>query len=183
MKVAQAYSIMALIFANNFRVAISDENLKKLNINWLIKTENEENKKGHTFLANALQTCDSVSIANDLDGFKGACDLKFFKHINEEKIESFYRSINFNKPFEDLKASHISNMLALLCVIFKSDVNDKTHALLGLYLSEYLLPSLMLFGKFIRYNAKTDYYRALGEFLIDYCKIIKKSLGLKVALE
>lgn len=183
MKVSEAYSIIALVFSNNFRASLDQEKLSKLNANWLIKTENEENKKGSLLLEKALQDINAEALADDLNAFKGACDLKFFKKINEAKVEDFYKSINFKKPFGELKACHISNMLALLSVIFKNDTNDKSHALLGLYLSEYLIPSMVLFAKFIRYNAKTSYYKAMGEFMIDYAKVIKSSLGLRIEIE
>ncbi|EAK0834474.1 hypothetical protein [Campylobacter fetus] len=183
MKVSQAYSIIALIFANNFAKAMNEENLKKLTNSWVIKTENIENEKGLELWQKALQTDDTNSIESDLASFGGACVLKFFKQVSEEKVDEFYKSINFNKPFKELKSSHISNMLALLSAILKNDTNDKSHALLGLYLSEYLLPITVLFAKFIRYNAKTYYYKALGEFLIDYCKILKSTLGLRMEIE
>ncbi|MBD3866321.1 hypothetical protein [Campylobacter fetus] len=51
MKVSQAYSIIALIFANNFAKAMNEENLKKLTNSWVIKTENIENEKRSGTLA------------------------------------------------------------------------------------------------------------------------------------
>lgn len=183
MKVAEAYSIICMIFASNFADAITDEALKKLKPNWLLKTQNPENTKGNELLIKALSSCNSSDIAADLDSFKGACSLKFFKQINDEDIDNFYKQINFNKPFTNLRPTHISNMLSLLGVIFKNDTNDKTHALLGLYLTNYLLPSLILFAKFLRYNAKTLYYQAMAELIMDFIKTIKANLGLKIDIK
>ena len=109
MKVAEAYSIICMIFASNFADAITDEALKKLKPNWLLKTQNPENTKGNELLIKALSSCNSSDIATDLDSFKGACSLKFFKQISDEDIDNFYKQINFNKPFTTL-VNPVSNM-------------------------------------------------------------------------
>ncbi|MDL0095119.1 hypothetical protein [Campylobacter vicugnae] len=183
MKVADAYSMICMVFASNFANAITDESIKKLKPNWMIKTDNPENAKGNELLSKALSHCTASDLAADLEGFKGACSLKFFKQISDEDMEHFYKQINFNKPFANLRATHISNMFALLSIIFKNDTNDKTHALLGLYLVDFFLPSLILFAKFLRYNAKTPYYQAMGELIMDFIKTIKANLGLKIDIK
>ncbi|MEE3745115.1 hypothetical protein [Campylobacter porcelli] len=183
MKVADAYSMICMIFATNFANAITDEALKKLKPNWVLKTQNPENAKGNELLAKTLSHCTVSEIVADLDSFKGACSLKFFKQISDEDINNFYKQINFNKPFSHLRDTHISNMFSLLGVIFKNDTNDKTHALLGLYLVDFFLPSLILFAKFLRYNAKTPYYQAMAELIIDFIKTIKVNLGLKIDIK
>lgn len=182
MKVRQAYSVICLIFATNFKNSITEENLKKLNEDWVIKTQNVENQKGLEHWKNAIHE-NVDDIAKDLNSFKVACDLKFFRKISEDDVIKFYNSINYTKVFGELKACHISNMLSLLAIILKEDDNENIHILLGLYLSNYLIPSVVLFAKFIKYNVKTEYYKALAEFLIDFCKTIKGATGLRIEIE
>ena len=85
----------------------------------------------------------------------------------------------------DWKKPTTYTVLRKLCQrgIFKNDTNDKTHALLGLYLVDFFLPSLILFAKFLRYNAKTPYYQAMGELIMDFIKTIKANLGLKIDIK
>ncbi|MBP3675514.1 MAG: hypothetical protein J6I71_03495 [Campylobacter sp.] len=180
MKVADAYSMICMVFASNFANAITDEAIKKLQPTWMIKTQNLENEKGNALLARALMHCKAEEIAADLDNFKVACSLKFFRQVSDEEIEHLYKQLNFDKPFTNLRATHVSNMFALLGAIFKNNTNEKTHTILGMYLVDFFLPSLVLFAKFLRYNAKTPYYQAMGEFIMDFIKTLKANLGLKI---
>ena len=99
MKVADAYSMICLVFASNFANAITDETIKKLQPTWMIKTQNPENEKGNALLARALAHCKAEEIAADLDNFKIACSLKFFRQVSDEEIEHFYKQLSFDKPF------------------------------------------------------------------------------------
>jgi hypothetical protein len=119
-------------------------------------------------------------VEDNTDSLNHACAIVPF---SDEEIEHLYKQLNFDKPFTTLRATHVSNMFALLSTIFKNNTNEKTHTILGMYLVDFFLPSLVLFAKFLRYNAKTPYYQAMGEFIMDFIKTLKTNLGLKIDIK
>lgn len=71
-------------------------------------------------------------------------------------------------------------MLAFLAAVLKHDNDEKTHNLLGLYLTKFYMPSFRALANTLQTEAKSDYYKAFGWFLADFNKMIKDSLGLKI---
>ena len=179
MKLGELYSVMCIIFATNFKGTISEENLRKLGKNWIIVNKNEENVTGQKLWKNAINEDISV-IQADFENLKQAFEIDFFKLVSDTDLKLFFEKIRYQKPFGDLKASHSANMLALLGAIFKQDTTEKSHIMLGLYLTDYFMPSFRALAAYLQQNAKSDYYKSMGYFLADFCRVVKESLGLKI---
>ena len=179
----QVLSLMSFIFAKNFADAISADDLEKLPPSWILKTKNPENEKGVNLWQKTIKEKNTQSIKDDFEALKNDFDLSNFGRIDEKKLEDFYSKLNFVKPFKELKATHASNLLAFLGAILKQDDNEQSHTLLGICLSEYCLPSIVLLAKKLQNDAKSDFYKAMGEFVIDYFKYIKEILGLRAEIE
>lgn len=178
MKLSELYSVMSLIFAANFNSAIDENKFEQIQENWLVKNETDENKKGHKYLAKAKQM-PYKDLCMDFDLLKPKFELDYYKLISNIEIELFFEKARFVKPFSSLKSCHVSNMLSFLAAVFKQDKDEKTHILLGKYLTEYLISSLRALASDLQVSAKSDYYRAMGWFLQDYCNMVKISIGLK----
>lgn len=179
----QILSLMSFIFAKNFANAISLEDLEKLPPSWILKTKNQENEKGLNLWQKTIKEKNIQSIKDDFENLKDCFDLAKFNQIDAEKLEDLYSQLSFIKPFKDLQSTHVSNLLALLGAIFKKDDNEQSHAFLGLCLSQYCLPSVILLAKKLQNEAKSDFYKAMAEFVIDYFKYIKEILGLRAEIE
>ncbi|CZE47814.1 hypothetical protein [Campylobacter geochelonis] len=179
MKVKDIYAMIAIIFATNFKGAIEEDKFKKLAPAWVLKNETDENKKAHEFWQKALKE-DYSAVLKDFEELKKAFEMDFFKLISDMDVTLFFEKARYQKPFKELKASHSANMLAFLAAIFKSDTDEKTHNFLGLYLTNYFMESFRGLAAYLKANAKSDYYKALGWFLDDYLQMIKTTLGLKI---
>ena len=179
MKVGELYSVMCIIFATNFKGAISKENFEKLASKWIIINENPENKNGQELWA-GVKNSDYEGICADFENLKEAFDMSYFKLISASEVSVFYERCRFKKPFADLPDTHAANMLGLLAMIFKQDTNEKSHNILGEYLTNFIMPSLRGLAGHLQINAKSDYYKAFGYFLADFCVVVKNSLGLKI---
>lgn len=178
MKLKELYSVLCIVFASNFKRVISEDNLRKMQKNWIITNETDENKKGHDEWHLALT--ESISdIEADFKELSSSFDMAFFKLISETDVTLFYEKLRFQKPFNELPSSHSANMLGLLSAILKHDEDEKTHNLLGLYLTNYLIFSARALASHLQINAKSHYYKAMGYFLADFCNMIKITTGLK----
>ena len=179
MKLGELYSVICIIFATNFKGTIKEETLRKLGKNWIIVNQNEENVTGQKLWKNALNE-DISAIQSDFENLKNAFEIDFFKLVSDTDLKLFFEKIRYQKPFGELKASHSANMLGCLSAIFKQDTNEQSHIMLGLYLTDYFMPSFRALAKYLQDNAKSDYYKSMGYFLADFCLVVKNSLGLKI---
>lgn len=180
MKVAELYSVMCVIFATNFRNIIDEKHFKNLSKNWIVKNDNENNIKGHKCWQKAIENENLDFIRKDFERLKDSFDTIYFKFNDEKKVDDFFNNIRFKKPFDELNSSHISNMFALLSAILKQDKDVKSHTVLGYYLTEYFIYSARALASHLQENANSNYYKAMGYFLDDFCHLLKLSLGLKV---
>lgn len=178
MKLKELYSVIAIIFATNFKGVISEENFKKISPNWVIKNETQNNQIGSELWQKALKS-DYNELIEDYENLKSVLDMSYFKLVSQTDLTLLYEKTKYQKPFE-LSPSHSANMLAFLVATLKQDVDEKTHNMLGLYLSEYFVLSFRALASHLQIHAKSDYYKALGYFLADYLNMIKISLGLKI---
>ena len=186
-KMSEALALGALVFAKNFSAPAGEKELENLAPNWFIKTENPENERGAALLKTAAEAKDKAALAAaikaDFEAFAPKFELDSYGYIGEKKVEAFYEKIKFKKPFATLRASHASNMLALLAVIFRQDKDEATHNALGMWLADFVLPSAFLLARDLAKDAKSEYYMALGEFMADHFKHIKSALGLRAEFE
>lgn len=186
MKLKELYSVVCIIFASNFKGVIDKEHFDKLAKNWVVVNQNPQNKTGHEFWAKFLENRDKNSdetlkkIGADFELLKPSFDIDTFKLISETDITLFFEKFRYKRPFANLKACHAANMLAFLAAVLKHDNDEKTHNLLGLYLTKFYMPSFRALANTLQTEAKSDYYKAFGWFLSDFNKMIKDSLGLKI---
>ncbi|WP_033916401.1 hypothetical protein [Campylobacter sputorum] len=179
MKVAELYSVICVIFATNFRNVIDKEHFSKMSKNWIVKNDNVDNIKGHECWEKAVENESLEMIKKDFESLKDSFDTAYFKFNDEKKVNEFFGNIKFKKPFDELSSSHMSNILALLSAILKQDKDEKSHTLLGYYLSEYFIYPARELSLHLQKNANSNYYKAMGYFLADFCHLLKTSLGLK----
>lgn len=179
MKVKDVYAMIAIIFATNFKEALSQEKFEKIAPNWIIKNETEENAKAHEYWHRAIKG-NQKDIERDFENLKEFFEMDKFKLISDSDVELFFNKQRYKIPFKNLKSSHSANMLAFLAAVFKQDSDEKTHQFLGFYLTKYFMESFRGLAEHLKVNAKSDYYKAFGWFLDDYLKMIKITLGLKI---
>ena len=178
MKIGELYGVICIIFASNFRSTISETDLRKMSKNWILTNETIENKTAHEHWHNALKE-DVADIKADFYALKGAFEFSYFKLVNETDFTLFFEKVRYEAPFKELNNSHDSNALAFLSSVLKHDNDEKTHAILGLYLTDYFILTARALAQHLQTHAKSEYYRAMGWFLGDFCNMIKLSLGLK----
>ncbi|PSM51288.1 hypothetical protein CBLAS_1064 [Campylobacter blaseri] len=178
MKVKDLYAMIAIIFATNFKEAISEDKFSKLAPNWIVKNETKENEKGHEYWHKAIKGIQK-DVEEDFKNLKEFFAMDSFKLVSEIDVKMLFEKQRYQAPFKEFKNSHSVNMLAFLAAIFKNDSDEKTHLFLGLYLTKYFMESFRGLAEHLKVNAKSDYYKALGWFLDDYLKMIKITLGLK----
>ncbi len=142
------------------------------------RNKTKENLNGYEFLTKAHSES-YEDILNDFENLKSSFEMEYYRFIDDIFVSEFFEKSRFISPFKELKNSHASNMLMFLGSVFKYDNDEKMHFLLGKYLCEYLMPSLRMLAKNLQISAKSNYYKAIGWFLEDYCNVIKISLGLK----
>lgn len=179
MTLRDLYSVICLIYASNLKESINQTNFAKLSKTWMIKNENEENIAGRKCWKNALENENEQVIKDDFLHLQHCFDAKFFGLVDENKLSEFFLKIQFKAPFDGLKSTHFANLFVCLSLIIKNDKNINSHAVLGYFLSEFFIHFARKFAKYLQDNAKTQYYKALGYFLGDFCKLIKQSLSLK----
>lgn len=186
MKVSEILGVICLIFASNFKGVIEKEALAKIAKKWILINQNSENKTAHEFwekfLAKKDENLEAVlaEISADFENLKPNFEISHFKLISETDMKLFFEKVRYEAPFKELSLSHASNMLAFLMAILKHDTDEKTHNLLGFYLTKFYMPSFRALASVLQINAKSDYYKALGWFLADFNKMIKDALGLKI---
>lgn len=181
-KLNDVLCIMGNFFIKEFTSPADVEELAKIPDEWIIKTKTLENEKGIEFLKKAKVMPNFEEIKQDFDNFEDKFNLDYFKVISEQDVDEFYKQINFKKPL-DLKSSHVANMLILLNILFKQDNNKNVHLILGQFLTNFCLPSIILLAKNMQKEAKSYFYKAVAELLIDYFKYIKEILGLRAEIE
>lgn len=179
MTLGELYSVICLIFASNFKESIDEKNFVKLAKNWMIKNDNDENIAGQKCWENALKNENVTLIKADFMALRACFDAKYFKIIDENKLGEFFKQIQFKLPFSGLEATHFTNLFFCLNLILKNDKDQKSHTILGYFLSEFFIISARKLAIYLQENAKTQYYKAFGYFLGDFCILIKESLGLK----
>ena len=179
MKVGELYSVMCIIFATNFKGVIAKEHFEKLANKWIVINENEENKKGQKLWESAKNS-DYNEISADYERLKEAFDISYFKLLGTSDVTVFFEKCRYKKPFSDLPDAHAANMLGLLAAIFKQHSDEKSYNTLGLYLTKFIIPNFSALASHLQINAKSYYYKALGYFLADFCKVVTNSLGLKI---
>lgn len=176
MKLRELFSTMAAIFAVNFKDVLPENELMKISKTWVISNDSKENKKGREIFA--LERNYKL-IKADFLGLKQALNAEYFGLFGESEIIEFYNQINFKKPFGELKASHFANLSALLSLIFKEEANEQTQVVLGLFLTKYYSKFAKNLGTYLSKNSVSNYYQAMGYFLLDFNTILKENLGLK----
>lgn len=179
MKVGELYSVMCLIFATNFKGVIDKNHFENMAKNWIVKNDNAENIKGHEYWEKSIKNENYENVVKDFESLKDSFDTVYFKLNDSAKVDDFFKNIKFKKPFEELNSSHISNILVLLSGILKQDKDEKSHMLLGYVLTQYYIHPARALASYLQENANSDYYKAIGYFLADFCNLLKTSLALK----
>ncbi len=187
MRLSEVYGLVALIFARQFHTPVIGSELAKLCDGWPLITQNKQCEKGLK-LFRELKTAlsgdgdsENAAIKTDLEAFKEAVNLSYFSKTSDDILIRIYAQIGFKAPFENIKPSHISAVLTLYAAIFKNDLDELKMQFLGYFLNE-TLPSVMAFAVFIKSNAKSLYFQALGEFLADFANTLNSSLNINVDL-
>ena len=179
MRIGDLYAVICIIFISNFKSVIDEKQLKKLGKKWIVINENPQNKKGHEFWEKGLDE-DYTLIKNDFSNLQNAFDISFFKLVSQTDITLFYEKCRYEKPFKELSSTHSANMFAFLSAVLKQDKDQKTHDLLVLYLAKYFVPSFIALATYMISNSKSNYFKALGYFLDDFCFSLKEILKLKI---
>lgn len=178
MRIGDLYAVICIIFISNFKNVIEENQLRKLSKKWIIVNENPQNKKGHEFWENGLND-DYELIKQDFINLQNAFDISFFKLTCQTDLTLFYEKCRYEKPFKELSSTHSANMFAFLSAILKQDKDAKMHDLLIVYLAKYFMPSFNALSSYIISNSKSNYFKALGYFLDDFCFSLKEILRLK----
>lgn len=173
-------ALVSAIFARNFESVISEDDFDKMPKTWLFHTKNDENKIGEEFWQKAMTNKNLDLIKDDFDSFNADFDLFNYGVLDKEKLEKLFKEIKFQSPFKNLEPTHASNLFALLSAVLKADKTEQSHIILGLIISEFCIPSVILLAKNLQNKAKSDYYKSLGFFISDYFIYLKEILGLKV---
>ncbi|GEM_PF-4577968 len=168
-------------FARNFTQDLDERFLEKV-------TQTSFLASGSRWQIHAQKYLD-YSLANEkLSDIKADCKriskitaLDFFGKITQKQMNTLLEQVGEPVWFAALPPTHISNVLFVLGKLFHYNVNKNAKRKLVKF-AEGVLPSVAHFAMFSRFYAQTAYFKAIGEYLYDFCDLVKNALELKVEL-
>ena len=182
-KLKDVLALCALAYARAFSAKFGEQEIAAMPSQWVFATNSEHGVLGRDFWAKFKDCPNSSQISSDFDNLSHKFQLDFFGRLSDEKVEKFYADVKFKPPFAGLKSTHAANIFVLLGSALRQDENERSHAVLGAILGWICLPSATLLAKTLINEAKSDYYVAVGHFMLDFFGFIKLNLGLKADFE
>lgn len=179
MTLGEIYSIVALIFASNFKSGLTRDKFERINDDWILKNETLENLNGRKFWYKSLNTENYIDINKDFKQLNKFFDLVYFMQISRQTMDSYFLKLRFEPIFDELSTTHISNFMAFISSCLKHNFDDRSFLLLRDFINDYFLPNSIPLSHEIRYNCSTNYYKALSYFLEDFCNMLSISFNLK----
>ncbi|CAD7287373.1 hypothetical protein [Campylobacter suis] len=179
MRVGELYGVISLVLAKNFNSApdITDAMKFRKSNSWLIQRDSEANVLGSRHFSKFLAG-ESVAIISD-DFIHLGKFLRVSHYINgaNEDLTKFYEACKFEPKFGEIDS--LSNQLLLIASVLKKELDEQNGKFLIRFLTAYFLPYATIAAKDISQNAQSEFYKALGYFLDDFCVALCEMFGIK----
>lgn len=179
MRVGEFYSIIAMIFANNFNDVLIKDSFDKAKATkqWIISNDTDNNKMGAKFYQDFLDNESLAELRTDFRGMKEKLIARYYFSDAKDNLLNFYNALNFKPKLGEIDS--ISNQLLFISTILKNELDEKNEKILVLFLVHFFLPYATILAPEISETAKSSFYKSMGYFLMEFCLNLQNTFNIK----
>ncbi|WP_169755097.1 hypothetical protein [Campylobacter curvus] len=179
MRVGEVYSVVAMALAANFNEILDVAQFMRIKKSkgWIVQNKTHASKVGGEFYAKFLKDESSAALCDDFVLLKPKFLASHYFPSAKDDLAKFYKSIKFEPKADGIDS--VSNQLLLIAAILKNEANENSQRLLAAFSSAYFLPYANELAKELQTQATSNFYKAMGYFLEDFCTALGAMIGKK----